>query len=103
MVMNTGESDRSFRIAGFRLRHAQLVEEEGEDVGIFRDALGEGGAHAVARGRAEMHENRVGGGVGLLGLCFLREALKEPLGRTGGRGNGGWCVPDRTRPLGSGV
>jgi hypothetical protein len=28
------------------------------------------------------------GGQDVAGLCFLREALKEPMGRTGGRGNG---------------
>jgi hypothetical protein len=48
--MDTGESDRAFEIAGRRLRHPQLVEAKGEDVCIFRDAFGEGGAHAVARG-----------------------------------------------------
>ena len=48
--MDTGESNRAFEIARQRLRHPQLVEEKGEDVCIFRDAFGEGGAHAVARG-----------------------------------------------------
>jgi len=47
-ALNTAISDRSFEIAGFRLRHPQLGEKKGEDVGIFRDAFGEGGAHAVA-------------------------------------------------------
>jgi hypothetical protein len=48
------------------MRHPQLVEEKGEDIRIFRDVFGEGGAHAVACGRAELHEDEVGGGVGLL-------------------------------------
>jgi hypothetical protein len=78
--MDAGESDRLIEIAGRGLRHPQLVEEKGNDVGIFRDAFGEGGAHAVARGGAEMHEDRVGGGVGLLqpGGHFARIRRTDP-------------------------
>ena len=34
-------------------RAAELVEEEGEDVGFLGDALGEGSAHAVSRAGAK--------------------------------------------------
>ena len=43
-----------------RLHHPELGEKKGEDIRIFRDAFGEGGAHAVARGGAEQHEDRIG-------------------------------------------
>jgi hypothetical protein len=80
LASHTGESGRAFEIAGGRLRHPQLVEEKGEDIRIFRDAFGEGGAHAVARGGAEQHEERVGGGVGLLqtGGHFARIRRTDP-------------------------
>ncbi len=80
VVMDTGESGRSFRIAGWRLGHPQLIEEKGEDIRVFGDAFGEGGAHAVARGRAEQHEDRVGGGIGLLqtGGHFARIRRTDP-------------------------
>jgi hypothetical protein len=80
VVMDTVESGRSFRIAGWRLGHPQLMEEKGEDIRIFRDAFGEGGAHAVAGGRAELHEDRVGGGIGLLqaGGHFPRIRRADP-------------------------
>ncbi len=29
----------------------------------------------------------------LLGICFLREVFETAIGRTGGRGNGGWRQP----------
>lgn len=45
-------------------RHAELVEEEGEDIGLLGDFFAEAGAHAVAGGGAEADDDRVirGGG-----------------------------------------
>ncbi len=47
-------------------RHAELVEEEGEDIGLLGDFFAEAGAHAVAGGGAEADDDGViGGGGGL--------------------------------------
>ena len=41
----------------WRIRHAQLVEQEAEDVGAFFDLLVEGGAEAVSGTRGCTQEN----------------------------------------------
>ena len=44
--------------------HPELIEEEGVNVGLFRDSFGERGAHAVAGGGTDPRKDGVLGGRG---------------------------------------